>query len=208
MFKYILAVTAFLIFTTPTHQVYAQNDELFSGMELFELLGYEKLLDPTDEFGDFVELPIEEIEPDGIGYRFYVAQENEPDVLYQDVCPTGYEATWYTFDAEDDIPISIGFSAEIEPASGDKAAWFSPIYMDNYRSRVGNPTFTPPVYVAFCGYSDTRGDYRRSHSIFVENESNDLTVEVGCQILVNNSGSREVLASEKGQATTYCFGEK
>jgi hypothetical protein len=177
----------------------------FGDMERFELVGYEVLSDPRDVLSDLVETSINALEPDGIGFRFYFSQEGTPSVLFQDVCPAGYEATWYTFNSEAKIPISFGFYVEVSPEGADRSEWFSPIYMDAYRSRAGNPTFLPPVHVAFCAYSATRGAYRISHNIFVENESRTFSTLISCRIMINNSGSQRILDAQQGRSVVSCF---
>lgn len=114
---------------------------------------------------------------------------------------------WYTYDSATPIPISVGFSTQIQPAEGDRASYFNVFFGDEYRERAGSPIHYGPVYIAFCTYSDTRGEYSRHYDTSVSNESTDFDVEVSCQILVNNSGNREVLAEDAGIGVWNCFGE-
>jgi hypothetical protein len=183
---------------------------LFPGMEPFTSVGYDKYANPQGSAEDFemVEVPVEEIDPSGVGYRFFIAEGGPPANLYEDVCPAGYETMWYTFESASPIPLAVGFSAQVQPAEGDRASYFNARFGDEYRERAGSPTHYGPVYLAFCAFSDTRGEYSRYHDISVSNESTDFDVEISCQISVNNSGNREILAEDSGISVVYCFGER
>lgn len=205
--SYLLWLTAPLLLTWASAQSAA---DLFPGMEPFTYPGYEKFANPesADEYDfEMVEVPVEQVEPDGVGYRFFIAEGAPPPILYEDVCPAGYETVWYTYDSATPIPISVGFSTQIQPAEGDRASYFNVFFGDEYRERAGSPIHYGPVYIAFCTYSDTRGEYSRYYDTSVSNESTDFDVEVSCQILVNNSGNREVLAEDAGIGVWNCFGE-
>ena len=186
--------------------------DLFPGMEPFPYIAYEKFVHPeiVDNY-DEIEVSVEQIEPDGVGYRYFIAEESTPSILYEDVCPAGYETVWYTFASAARIPISIMILDEVQFGKDvgldDRTRWFSTNFADQYRERAGNPTHYGPVYVAFCAYSDARGDYERFYNTAVTNESFDIDVTVTCQILVNNSGNREVLAEDSGLGVWHCFGE-
>jgi hypothetical protein len=188
-----------------TEQVETQGAAgLFVGLTPFLSHRIEKLSDPSDVLSPFSNVSASDVDPDGVGYRYFIVRGRDPDILYEDVCPAGYEATWYSFSATGGDRINIYFESEVEPASGDRAAWFGPVSSEG----VGGQ---PPIHIAFCSYSNTRGDFRRSHSIFT---TNDGAVNVGsprtvrCMILVNNSGSRTVIDEASGQETAFCGGDR
>lgn len=204
-----LGLTASLLLNWASAQDAA---DLFPGMEPLPYMAYEKFVHPeiVDNY-DKIEVSVEQIEPDGVGYRYFIAEESSPSILYEDVCPAGYETVWYTFSSAARIPISIAIFDEVlfggSVGLGDRTRWFGTTFADQYRERVGNPTHYGPVYMAFCAYSDTRGEFFRIFSTAVTNESFDIDVTLSCQILVNNSGNREILAEDSGVGVWHCFGE-
>ena len=182
--------------------------DVFSGMEQFSFAGTETLENPDDILSDFLSIDIDDYVLSPILYRYYYTEGAPPPDLYQDICPGANFTSWYVFEAEPAIPVSVGMTVEVYSESSEYLSWFSPIYMDEYRDRAGNPTFSPPVYVAMC--LDPQN--RHSHSIFVDNESLNLEAIVKCQIVVNDNGQQipssglgPEYAEVSGTVTQTCF---
>jgi hypothetical protein len=182
-------------------------DSAFPGLDRFRSVAYEISDEPADPLSPLIEVQIDELEPDGVGYRNYLVSGRTPSSVETDVCPAGYETIWYTFTSSGG-PVEIGFHAEIEPLNSTPGRWFSPISMDDYRARAGNPRYSSPVHVGFCAYSNKRGGYRRSHDIFTRNPGS-LGHSISCEIAVNNSGRRVRLDYEASTCfIVYCNGDR
>src|SRR5690625_3129970 len=167
--------------------------------------GYETLADPTNPLSPYVRNSVNDLVPDGIGYRFFIVEGATPPVVGTDVCPAGYEATWYSFTSSSGT-VAFGFSAEIRPLNDTPGEWFSPIFMDDYRAAAGNPVFASPVHLGFCAFSNTSGDFYRSHDVFAE-DRRSFGAQVSCEILVNNSGNQYLLDSQTTSVSpVFCSG--
>ena len=202
-FTWPLLMLAFLGASAAAQDAHA----MFPDFMPFTAVGYEMLSDPNDFMSPLLEVPIDEIEPDGIGYRYFLIAGETPSIVGEDVCPAGYETVWYTFDSETD-PIAFAITAEIEPRGSTPGEWFSPIFMDQYRDRAGDPVFPPPVHLGHCAYSDTRGDYRRSHTINTINRG-ALGARISCKIEMNNSGNHILIDQEANtNSAALCYGDQ
>lgn len=202
-------LTAILMLAFLVNFAAAQDAQsMFPDFKPFTDVGYEMLSDPNDIMSPLLEVPIDEIEPDGIGYRYFLLAGETPSIVGEDVCPAGYETVWYTFDSEAN-QIAFAITAEIEPQGSTPGEWFSPIFMDQYRDRAGDPVFPPPVHIGHCAYSDTRGDYRRSHTILTINRGR-VDAQTSCKIEMNNSGNRSVIDQEVVNArfSPQCYGDQ
>lgn len=191
----------------------AQNptDKLFVGMQPLEGVAYERHSDPTDITSEVILLGADDVEPDGIGYRYYISQGSEPSILYEDVCPAGYETVWYTLEAYSAEPVVISFFLEVNKLVNGEVDFenldnlFSPVFREAQRVSSGQEAFTAPVYIGSCAYSKTRGDYYRYQEATVDSTG---MATVRCQILVNNSGKQTVISESEALYAAQCYGEQ
>lgn len=170
-------------------------------MHLFEGATIEVLSDPSDLLSPLARVNPLNVDATGNGYQMLIAPGYDPVRLYEDVCPAGYEATWYTFGTNGGAPVGISFVAEVEERSEGLSSWFSPVSQ-------GRNVYDSPTHIAFCSYSNTSGDYRRSHTLTATYEGSSLSGRVSCAIRVNNSGNIAVLDAQSGQGTAQCYGNR
>jgi hypothetical protein len=209
MKRFIFALIVLALFVNALAQ--SPADDLFVGMQPLEGVAYEKHSDPTDLMSDLILLGADDVEPDGIGYRYYISQGSEPSILYEDVCPAGYETVWYTLEAYGVDPVTISFRSEINELVNGEVDWenldnlFAPVFREAQRVNSGQEIFTSPVYIGSCSYSETRGDFYRYHEATVDSTGMDT---VRCQILVNNSGKQTVISESEAPYAAQCYGEQ
>lgn len=181
------------------------TDDLFAGMQPLRGVEYETLADPTDVMSERIRVSIDELEPDGVGFRYYIAEGYEPSVLYEDVCPSGYETVWYTYEVLDANPVLIEFSPEVQKEQGEV---FWPIFYGEQRTASGQESFTDPVYIGSCAYSEKSGVFYENQTAYVENTGLGPAVTARCQILVNNSGKQTIISDTEGLYSATCFGDQ
>ena len=181
------------------------TDDLFAGMQPLRGVEYETLADPADVMSERIRVSIDELEPDGVGFRYYIAEGYEPSILYEDVCPSGYETVWYTYEVLDANPVLIEFSPEVQKEEGEV---FWPIFYGEQRTASGQESFTDPVYIGSCAYSEKSGVYYENQTARVENTGIGPAVNARCQILVNNSGKQTIISDTDGLYYATCFGDQ
>lgn len=186
--------------------VQAQSvNELFAGMTPLEGVAYEVLADPSDVMSPRLPASIDELEPEGAGYRFFYAETLPPDSLYTDVCPAGFETVWYTVEASDFGPVNFDFQGEVHPSEGGTEGDFFFSYFPGDEARVATP-----LYVGSCQYSDRRKMVYRSHNLNIRPAVWDLSrvIRLSCNVSVVNTGKRTVLAQQTLDNITFCYGEQ
>lgn len=185
----------------------AQNpaNELFVGMQPLEGVAYEVLSDPMDVTSPMISASINELEPEGVGYRFFYSEGAAPSILYEDVCPSGFEAVWYTIEASDDEPVNFDFQGEVNPSvEGMEGGFFFSYFPDV------EPTAATPVYIAACAYSDKREMAYRSNNLNATPAVVNLSkvISMRCEVSITNSGNRKVLAEQTLDNLTFCYAEQ
>ena len=185
----------------------AQNptDKLFVGMQPLEGVAYEVLSDPFDVMSPMVSASINELEPEGVGYRFFYSEGVAPSILYEDVCPAGFEAVWYTIEASDNEPVNFDFQGEVHSSAGRTEGDFIFSYFPDVE-----PMAATPVYIAACTYSDRRELVYRSNDVNASPAVVNLSkvISMRCEVSINNSGNRKVLVEQTIDNITFCYAEQ
>ena len=197
------AVIVLALFASAT----AQNpaSELFVGMQPLEDVAYEVLSNPMDVMSPMISASINELEPEGVGYRFFYSEGVAPSILYDDVCPSGFEAVWYTIEASDDEPVNFDFQGEVNPSEeGMEGGFFFSYFPDV------EPMAETPVYIATCAYSDRREMVYRSNNLNATPAVVNLSkvISMRCEVSITNSGNRKVLAEQTLDNLTFCYAEQ
>lgn len=179
--------------------------ELFVGMQPLEGVAYEVLSDPMDVMSPMISASINELEPEGVGYRFFYSEGVAPSILYDDVCPSGFEAVWYTIEASDNEPVNFDFQGEVHPSTEGMRGGFFFSYFPSIE-----PMAATPVYVATCAYSDRREMAYRSNNLNATPAVVNLSkvMSMRCEVSIANSGNHKVLAEQTLDNLTFCYAEQ
>lgn len=183
--------------------------QAFTGMTYFPHVAFEALI-PGDPFLNLFEISADEAVGDDIGYRYFIYEGGRPGIALRDVCPAGYETTWFVFESDNDEPIKITLDAEVHDLAAGDDKWFGPVFSDGFRRRVGDPLHQPPVYIAHCSFADTRGEYRRSNKLSAEApvvSAGRSSPTLSCATYVTYLQNRRQLASESGTSWVFCSSE-
>lgn len=186
--------------------VYGQSVyEMFAGMQPLEGVVYEALADSAEVMSPRLTASIDELEPEGAGYRFFYSETLPPDILHTDVCPAGFETVWYTVEADDFGPVNFDFQGEVHPLEGRTEGDFFFSYFPGDEAQM-----VTPLYVGSCQYSDRREMVYRSHNLNARPAIVDLSrvIRLGCDVSVINTGRRTVLAQQTLDNLTFCYGEQ
>ncbi len=181
--------------------------DIFVGMQPLEGVNYE--IYDADAVSDDGFIPssaaaVQEVEPEGIGYRFFYTQGYPPEIAYTDVCPSGFETVWYTIEVNPYTPVNFDFQGEVHPIEGVDGEDFGFSYYPGSEAQMDTP-----LYVGSCQYSDRRNMSYRSNNLNAQPAIVDLSrvFELSCDVSVVNLEKRTVMAEQTLDNLTFCYGE-